>query len=318
MIFWNMKYLFYNCQLLLLCWACCKFAIQAFMHEDRHTIQPALAKNCQFYRRVYRRTYTRQYFTESCKQKYGLLPQLPTAVYPSVFHKELQTKLRPFATITDGRIPVDISQRVANKVAFFHNYRRVYRRTYTRQYFTKSCKTITAFCHNYRRVYRRTCHNYQCIYRRFLQQMAHNPKRMPVRIDRRFCRRTRKKQCTHVLAHNFRQISRRISKNIEGFLKFLLENQLNTDGNYRRNLMPPPKKLLLYVPSAIPSEILCYKTLPPPLLDSFLLGSSFHLLFSSPCVLSFCKSFYCCVGSFQHIKRYVFFFLYLCIVCFLF
>jgi hypothetical protein len=86
---------------------------------------------------------------------------------------------------------------------------------------------------------------------------------------------------------------------------------------YRRKLMPPPKKLLLYFPSAILSEILCYKTL-PPLLDSFLLGSSFHLLFSSPCVLSFCKSFYCCVGSFQHIKKYVFFFLYLCIVCFYF
>ena len=300
-----MKYLFYNCQLLLLCCACCKFAIQAFVHEDRHAIQPALAKNCQFYRRVYRRTYTRQYFTESCKQNYDLLPQLPmgilTAVYPSVFHKELQKKLQPFATITDGyidgRIPVGISQRVANKASFFHNYRRVYRRTYTRQYFTESCKTITAFCHNYRRVYRRTCHNYRCIYRRFLQRMAHNPKCTPARIYQRFCRRTRKKQCAHVLAHNFR----RILKNMEGFSKFLLENQLNTDGNYRRNLMPPPKKLLLYVPSAIPTEILCYKTLPPPLLDSFLLGSSFHLLFSSPCVLSFCKSFYCCVGSFQHI-----------------
>jgi len=166
-----MKYLFYNCQLLLLCCACCKFAIQAFVHEDRHAIQPTLAKNCQFYRQVYRRTYTRQYFTESCKQNYGLLPQLPmgipTAVYPSVFNKELQTKLRPFSTITDGYtdggIPVGISQRVANKAAFFHNYRRVYRRTYTRQYFTENCKTITAFCHNYRLVYRRTCHNYRYI-----------------------------------------------------------------------------------------------------------------------------------------------------------
>jgi len=31
MIFWNMKYLFYNFLLLLLCCACCKFAIQAFV-----------------------------------------------------------------------------------------------------------------------------------------------------------------------------------------------------------------------------------------------------------------------------------------------
>jgi len=31
MIFWNMKYLFYNCLLLLLCCACCKFAIQVFV-----------------------------------------------------------------------------------------------------------------------------------------------------------------------------------------------------------------------------------------------------------------------------------------------
>jgi hypothetical protein len=32
MIFWNMKYLFFfNCQLLLLCCACCKFAIQYFV-----------------------------------------------------------------------------------------------------------------------------------------------------------------------------------------------------------------------------------------------------------------------------------------------
>jgi len=36
-IFWNMKYLFFfNCQLLLLCCVCCKFAIQDFV-EDRDT-----------------------------------------------------------------------------------------------------------------------------------------------------------------------------------------------------------------------------------------------------------------------------------------
>jgi hypothetical protein len=63
--------------------------MQAFVQEDRHTIQPAVAKKLQV---------------------------LPTDIYPSVFHRELQTELRPFATITDGYtdgpIPVGISQRV--------------------------------------------------------------------------------------------------------------------------------------------------------------------------------------------------------------
>jgi hypothetical protein len=44
--------------------------------------------------------------------------------------------------------------------------------------------------------------------------------------------------------------------------------------------MPPPKKLLLYVPSAIPSEILCYKTLSPPSLIHFC--SAPHFISSSP------------------------------------
>jgi hypothetical protein len=40
MIFWNMKYLlFFNCQLLLLRCACCKFAIQDFVQEDRQKLQ---------------------------------------------------------------------------------------------------------------------------------------------------------------------------------------------------------------------------------------------------------------------------------------
>jgi hypothetical protein len=63
--------------------------MQVFVQEDRHAIQPALAKKLQV---------------------------LPTDIYPSVFHRELQTELRPFATITDGYtdgpIPVGISQRV--------------------------------------------------------------------------------------------------------------------------------------------------------------------------------------------------------------
>jgi len=91
-----MKYLFYNCQLLLLCCACCKFAIQAFVQEDRHAIQTTLAKR---------------------------LLVLPTDLYPSVFHRELQNKLRHFAIITDrytgGRIPFGISQRVAKQLRYF-------------------------------------------------------------------------------------------------------------------------------------------------------------------------------------------------------
>jgi hypothetical protein len=36
MIFWNMKYVFFfNCELLSLCCAWCKFAIQDFVREDR-------------------------------------------------------------------------------------------------------------------------------------------------------------------------------------------------------------------------------------------------------------------------------------------
>jgi hypothetical protein len=62
-----MKYLFYNCQLLLLCCAYCKFAIQAFVQEDKHAIQTTLAK------------------------RLPVLPTgIPTELYPSVFHRELQ------------------------------------------------------------------------------------------------------------------------------------------------------------------------------------------------------------------------------------
>jgi hypothetical protein len=77
MIFWNMKYLFYNCQLLLLCCVCCKFAIQAFMQEDRQAYKQYLQKDWQFYRWIYR-------------EMQNILPQSPTECDPSVFHRELQ------------------------------------------------------------------------------------------------------------------------------------------------------------------------------------------------------------------------------------
>ena len=102
-------------------------------------------------------------------------------------------------------------------------------------------------------------------------------------------------------------------KSLAGFLKFVLcEYQFITDRYYRQNLMPPT---IINVSSVIPSEKLLYKTPAPPIWFIFSLGSSSSspFLFSSPFVFSFWKRFYCFGGSFKHIKRYVLFFLYLCI-----
>jgi hypothetical protein len=69
MIFWNMKYLFFfNCQLLLLRYACCKIAIQDFMQQDRQAYKQELQKYWQFYQRLYRRHRTYRYYTESWKK----------------------------------------------------------------------------------------------------------------------------------------------------------------------------------------------------------------------------------------------------------
>jgi hypothetical protein len=63
-----MKYLFFfNCQLLLLCCVCCKFAIQDFVQEDRQKYMEEVQKYWRFHRRVHRRTGTCRYFTESWK-----------------------------------------------------------------------------------------------------------------------------------------------------------------------------------------------------------------------------------------------------------
>jgi len=82
----NMKYLFYNCQLLLLCCVCCKFTIQAFVQKHRHAIQTALAKRLS----VLPTKFYPSLFHRELQNNYGILPQLPTAWYPSVFHRELQ------------------------------------------------------------------------------------------------------------------------------------------------------------------------------------------------------------------------------------
>jgi hypothetical protein len=99
------------------------------------------------------------------------------------------------------------------------------------------------------------------------------------------------------------------SKSLVGFLKFLVRISIN----YRWNLMSPT---ITNVPSVIPSEKLLYKTPLPPIWFIFSLGSSSPFLFSSSFVFSFWKSFYCFGCSFKHIKRYVFFFLYICIFLF--
>jgi hypothetical protein len=110
-----MKYLFYNCQLLLLCCACCKFAIQAFMQEDRYAIQTTLAKRLLVLR-------TKLYpliFHRKLQINYGILPQLPTGIptdlYLLVFHRELQKKITIFCH---------------NYRQTFHNYRRIYWRVH--------------------------------------------------------------------------------------------------------------------------------------------------------------------------------------------
>jgi hypothetical protein len=54
-----------------------------------------------------------------------------------------------------------------------------------------------------------------------------------------------------------------------GIFKILVRNSKNTNRNYQRNLMPPPKKILFYVPSVILSVTLQYKTHPPSVVHFF-------------------------------------------------
>jgi len=80
MIFWNIKYFLYNCLLLLLCCACCKFAIQAFVQRcKRLTVSPTVIPTACYPSVLYR----------ELQKNYGILPHSPTAIsmewYPSVF-----------------------------------------------------------------------------------------------------------------------------------------------------------------------------------------------------------------------------------------
>jgi len=111
-----------------------------------------------------------------------------------------------------------------------------------------------------------------------------------------------------ISAGNFRRNNWRIKKKAV-FLKILVRISIYFRRNYRWKLMPPTT---INVPSVIPTEILAYKTLPPSPHFIFSLGSHLYF-FSSPFEFNFWKSFDCFGGSFQHIKRYVMVFLYLCL-----
>ena len=92
MIFWNMKYLFYNCLLLLLCCACCKFAIQVFVQRIN-----------------------RQY-----KQNLQNIGSFTDGFLPIGIVLRVAKQLRHYATLsdsyTDGMVPVGILPRVAKKL----------------------------------------------------------------------------------------------------------------------------------------------------------------------------------------------------------
>jgi len=85
-----MKYLlFFNCQLLLLCCVCCKFAIQDFVkgiHKKKEilTVSPMATPTA----------YNPLVFHKELKKIYGIVPQSPMAIpmdfNPSVFHRELK------------------------------------------------------------------------------------------------------------------------------------------------------------------------------------------------------------------------------------
>ena len=259
MIFWNMKYLFYNCQLLLLCCVCCKFAIQAFVQEDRQAYKQNLQKDWQFYRWIDRRLGTRRYFTESCKKimefchtHRQLYRRTGTHRYFTKSCKKIMkfchTHRRLYRWTGTRRYFTESCKKITE---FFHTHRRLYRWTGTRRYFTKSCKKITEFFHTHRRLYRRT------VTRRFFTESCKNITAPATITDgyidaftdrwrifqsarlsdclvgrhsyQQIFRWMRQIQCARALTKNYRRVYWRTSKNLEGFSKFWCENQLNTD-----------------------------------------------------------------------------------------
>jgi hypothetical protein len=166
-----------------------------------------------------------------------------------------------------------------------HNHRR----PITRRYFTKSWKKITGVCHNHWRSFWR-------FYRRILP--TDSPTEYP-----------------HPEAHACQTRVRRADVPTEfptdrkvwrDFRNFLVRISINCRRNYRRNLIPPTTINVRRKNCHIKHPI-------PPIWFIFFSRLSFSsspFLFSSPVAFGFLKRFSYFGGSF---KRYVFFFLYLCI-----
>ena len=147
-----------------------------------------------------------------------------------------------------------------------HIHRRHYRRINFYRYLTKSCKIFTVFYHIHRRHYRRiNVYQYLTESCKIFTAFAtitdrHTDVITDVRckfqcaqlsecqVGRSVYRRTHRRilqfQCVCALTPRYQQNCRRKLKILEGFPQILVRNSKYTDGNYRLNLMPPPKKIL--------------------------------------------------------------------------
>jgi len=165
---------------------------------------------------------------------------------------------------------------------------------YCRRYFTESWKKITGLCHTFRRHHRRigklfhgnTDGIFPSVSHRELEKnyglVPQFPTASPTEItDGTHRWKSHIPKCTPVRSiitdgiagdticdDNFRRNYRRIKKKAV-FLKFLVRISIYFHRNYRRKLMPPTT---INVPSVMPTEILAYKTLPPPPISFFLLA----------------------------------------------
>jgi len=185
-------------------------------------------------------------------------------------------------------------QELKKNNSIFHNHRRPYRRNLSRRYFTESYKKLQPMP----------------------QSLTHFPTealttvQIPMRATFRLPGRSvhlSTEEANPMRACSDIYLPTDVPMNFKksgGIFKILVRNSKNTNENYQQNLMPPPKKILFYVPLVIPSITLQYKT-QPPLRGSFFLQSS-SFIFSSPHAnpLCFLLYFYCFDCSFQHIKRY--------------
>jgi len=142
-----MKYLFFfKGQPLLLCCVCCKIAIQDFLTG----LHKKNKKNLRFHRRVYRRNITRRYFTESCKNIYGIVPHSPTS-FRRLFR-------RPILTDSPSESPTDLRTSLSSRMSDtcrLHQYRRIFRHPIpTASPMDHACLTRVRL-HQYRWIFRR-------------------------------------------------------------------------------------------------------------------------------------------------------------------